>query len=287
MDENQDQKPGDGDEAVPPDPIREMFERQRREHAARVEAHKALMASPEYQAQLKYITRFSFDFLEALRVCWFYSSRAYDYSQKSLFVRSTDDLMQSILAAHRLLSEGMLNPIKRELRYVIESSVKNLYVDQEMNKQRPLPTLEERLDYLHNHVDRSSIDMREHLALGAFDAATSKQFIDELNDVYRECCAYVHVSRRQIEERLELAELGRGFGFETADELRKIGRLMFRVYDMALALYFHGYGLSMTGDVFINVLDDRPDWKFHKGKYVRKVSDYFDYKVERKSRKGN
>ena len=60
---------------------------------------------------------------------------------------------------------------------------------------------------------------------------------------------------------------------------------MFRVYDMALTLYFHGYGLPMTGDIIIQVLDDLPPWKFHKGKSVSVVSAYFDYKHERNIRK--
>lgn len=127
--------------------------------------------------------------------------------------------------------------------------------------------------------------VREQLKLHLFHPDDAKQFIDELYDAYRECCAYVHVSRRQIEERLQLAENGRSLGFETAEQLRKIGRLMFRVYDMALALYFHGYGASMTGDVFVTVLDDLPSWKFHKGKYVKIVSAYYDYKHERNMRK--
>ena len=96
---------------------------------------------------------------------------------------------------------------------------------------------------------------------------------------------YVHVSRRQIEERMVLVEKGRSLGFETDEELGKIGRLMFRVYDLALTLYFHGYDLSMTGDVFIEVLDNMPSWKFHKGKYVSIVSAFFDYKHERNMRK--
>lgn len=35
---------------------------------------------------------------------------------------------------------------------------------------------------------------------------------------------------------------------------------MFRVYDMALGLYFQGSGLPMTGDIIIQVLDDLPSW---------------------------
>jgi hypothetical protein len=84
---------------------------------------------------------------------------------------------------------------------------------------------------------------------------------------------------------MKLDDAGRSVGFENAADLRKIGRLMFRVYDIALTLVFHSYHLSMTGDVFINLLDDLPDWKFHKGKYVASVSAYFDYKHERNMRK--
>lgn len=270
-----------------PDPIRELLEKQRREHEERVKEQDTLMASQEYQQEVKYSSRFTWDFLNALRICWFYSSRGGSIYDNSVVIRSTDDLVQSTLAASALLRNGMHTPIKRELRYIIESSVKNLYVDQQMEARKPLPSLVERLDFLHDHVDRSSIDVREHLQLAAFDGPTRKQFIDELNDVYRDCCAYVHPSRRQIEERLDLADQGRSSGFETAEELRGIARLMFRIYDMALTLYFHAFGLSMTGDVFINAFDDRPDWKFHKGKYVKLVSAHFDYKAERKSRKGS
>lgn len=269
------------------DPLRELLEKRRRELEERQKKHAALMASQEFQQEVRYSSRFTGDFLDALRTCWFYSSRGGSIYENSLVIRSTDDLVQSSLAASMLLRNGMHTPIKRELRYIIESSVKNLHVDQQMEQRRPLPSLAERIDFLHNHVDRSSIDMREHLQLAAFDAPIRKQFIDELNDVYRECCAYVHPSRRQIEERLELAELGRSSGFETAEELRGIARLMFRVYDMALTLYFHGFGLSMTGDVFINVFDEQTDWKFHKAKYVKIVSKHFDYKIERMSKRGS
>jgi hypothetical protein len=269
------------------DPMREFLKEQRKEHEVRVKMQDTLMASQEYQQEVKYSSRFMWDFLTALRICWFYSSRGGSIYDNSIVIRSTDDLVQSTIATSVLLRNGMHTPIKRELRYIIESSVKNLYVDQQMEVRKPLPSLAERLDFLHDHVDRSSIDVREHLRLVAFDAATEKQFIDELNDVYRDCCAYVHPSKRQIEERLDLAEQGRSSGFETAEELRAIAKLMFRVYDMALTLYFHGFGLSMTGDVFTNGFDDRPEWKFHKGKYVKLVSAHFDYKVERKSRQGD
>lgn len=267
-----------------PDEAPDPFERLWTAHAERVQAHKEVTASADYQNEVKFISRMTGDVLRLLKLCVIYSTRAGKYSENSVVVRSTEDLVQSVLAAWNLVQDGLINPVKRELRYVLESSVKYLFVDQQSESGKPLTTLDERLDFLEANVD-STMDVREQLKLHLFHPDDAKQFIDELYDAYRECCAYVHVSRRQIEERLQLAEEGRSLGFETADELRKIGRLMFRVYDMALALYFHGYGASMTGDVFISGLDDWPGWKFHKGKYVRIVSAYYDYKHERNMRK--
>lgn len=266
------------------DPLEEYFEQRKAENVAKVKAQEELIASPAYQSELKFIERMTSDIVILLRLCLMYSGRAGEYSENSLTVRSTDDLAQSVLAAWHLVQQGMINPVKRELRYIIESSVKYLYVDQHAKGMESLAKLTERLAFLETNVN-SSIDVREELKLAALHPDDAKQFIDELYDIYRDCCAYVHVSRRQIEERLDMAEKGRPLGFGTAEELRKIGRLMFRVYDVALTLYFHGYDLSMTGDVFIEGLDNFPKWKFHKGKYVSVVSAYFDYKHERNMRK--
>lgn len=264
--------------------VLDPFEKLWADHATRVQAQKEVASSTDYQNEVKFISRLTGDLIRVLQLCNVYSTRAKEYSENSIVVRSTDDLAQSVLAAWNLVQDGLINPVKRELRYVIESQIKYLYVDQQSESGKLLTKLNERLDYLQANVD-SSVDVREQLKLHLFHPDDAKQYVDELYDTYRECCAYVHVSRRQIEERLQLAAEGRSLGFETADELRKLGRLMFRVYDMALALYFHGFGASMTGDIFVTVLDDWPSWKFHKGKYVNIVSAYYDYKHERNMRK--
>ena len=243
------------------------------------DAWKEMHQSPEFLAQKKYIMRITNDAYKLLRLAFSYSVRAYDFSSKSLSVQSTDDLAQSILACSYLIDEGLITPVKRELRYIIESSIKYLYADQQTSGL----SLDDKVIFLENLG--SSIDVRHNLKLSALHADDAKQFIDELNDVYRECCAYVHVSPRQVAERLEQKERGGALGYETTDELRKLSKLMFRVYDMALALYFHGYDISMTGDLFAGALDDMPKWSFHKGKYVSTVSAYFDYKHERNMRK--
>lgn len=240
---------------------------------------KKMHESDEFKAQKKYFIRMTNDSSLLLRVAFAYSIRANDFSKNSLSVQSTDDLAQSILACSYLYDEGLLTPIKRELRYIIESSIKYLYADQQTQGK----SLEEKIEFLESLS--SSIDIRKELKLSALHNDDAKLLISELNDAYKECCAYVHVSPRQVSERLAQRERGGALGYETTDELRKLNKLIFRVYDMAIALYFHGYDLSMTGDLFVGALDDIPKWSFHKGKYVSTVSAYFDYKHERNMRK--
>ncbi len=38
--------------------------------------------------------------------------------------------------------------------------------------------------------------------------------------------------------------------------LEPINKLIFRAYDMILTLLFHGFGLSMSGDLFLQLFDD-------------------------------
>ena len=259
-------------------------ERWATEFVEKIRMQQEMVASAPYQSELKFIERLTKDVVMTLNLCMLYSVRLGKFSGNSITIRSTDDFAQSVSMIWYLVQQGMISPIKRELRYVIESSVKYLYVDQQMGSSDSFVKLVERLDFLDANVN-SSIDVREQLELYAFHPSDAKQFIDELYDIYRDCCAYVHVSRHQIEERLALAQKGYLPGFQSVEDMRKIGRLIFRVYDVALTLYFHGCDLSMTGDIFIQELDDLPSWKFHKGKYVRIVSRYFDYKHERNIRK--
>jgi hypothetical protein len=165
------------------EPLRAYFQAKRDAHAERVKAHAKMKEGERYQAELKFLSRMTDDILKVLYVCLTYSSRAGDESENSLVIRSIADFGQSVGAASNLARLGLINPVKRELRYVIESMVKYLYVDQKIRKDATIPKLEERLDFLHANVD-SSIGVRHELELPALHPDDAKQFIDELYDAY-------------------------------------------------------------------------------------------------------
>jgi hypothetical protein len=49
-------------------------------------------------------------------------------------------------------------------------------------------------------------------------------------------------------------------------------------------MHFNALGMGLAGDISVHILDDMKDWPFHKTKFTKLLSSYFDYKHERKNR---
>jgi hypothetical protein len=242
--------------------------------------HTVVVNSQQYQEELKYLSDFSYDAIQTIRTISFYSTRAKAIYDEFLTIKSSDDLLQSIVGLRELVVNGFHNMVKREMRYMIEMTTKYLIVDQEKMGQN----LSVKTQYLADEIPNSSIEVIDRLST-PFDSTLDKQYKDEVKDFFYKACAYVHPSKRQIEEQIDNYTKGLHIGFETARMLSNINKLLFRSYDIILTMLFIGFGQSMSGDLFIEIYDTQPKWKFHKGKYLKEYSKLFDYKLERKKRK--
>ena len=242
--------------------------------------HEAIRASKEYQDQAKYLGRMTQDFLKTTQMCWIAATRFEKFVDNSLFFRSIDDINQSVITILTLIEQGMLTPARREMRYILKSSVKNLYVDQ----KTPSSNFDDKVIFFHKQVPPSSISIVDDLDL-PLSNENKALFIADIKGIYSSACAYVHPSKTQIDERVRLASIEAYIGFERPKDLERINKELFRLYEATLVLVFSALGMSFLGDIFIYWLDDYQDWRFHKGKYMKAVSSAFDYKAERKERK--
>ncbi len=251
--------------------------------AARGEAisrHEQLRNAEPFTSQTKRLHRLTQGFTYALQVVWVTSTRSRNIFDDFLTIRFLDDTIQSSIAIMSLAKEGQLTVAKREMRYMLESCSKHMYVDL---KQMGKP-MTEKLIFLEQNVPRSSVNFTNDLRLYEFSESENKEFRDTISALYSDLCKYVHRSREQIEEALRLYRRGIFLGFETAQELGSFVRVLARLYDVVLVLHFHALGVSFSGDVFIQVLDEAKEWPYHKTKYVKRLSSYFNYKHERQSR---
>lgn len=108
--------------------------------------------------------------------------------------------------------------------------------------------------------------------------------MNSIRSTYSLLCRYVHRSPEQIEEALKLIQRGIAPGFETAKELESFNASLSNLYDMIIVLHFNALGMALAGDVLVKVLDGERGWPFHKMKFVKLLSSYFDYKHERQDR---
>jgi hypothetical protein len=49
-------------------------------------------------------------------------------------------------------------------------------------------------------------------------------------------------------------------------------------------LICEGIGPAFTGDLYIQLFDKYPGWKFYRTRFAAQVSSHFDYKVQRQRR---
>lgn len=227
----------------------------------------------QFQQELKYLSDFSLDAIQTVQAVSFYSTRAKSIYDNMLTIRSSDDLIQSILGIRSLIVNGVHNMPRREIRFLIEMITKYLIVDQKKVGEG----IKIKTQYLANNIPNSSIDIIDLLST-PFNASIEHEFKTEIKDIFYNACAYVHPSNLQIDIQIENYNKGINIGFETAKMLSDVNDLIFRVYDIILTMLFICLGQSMSVDIFIELFNQKTKWKFHNGKYIKHYSKILDFK---------
>ncbi|UUZ75636.1 hypothetical protein LP414_28660 [Polaromonas sp. P1(28)-13] len=179
-----------------------------------------------------------------------------------------------------LASEGMWNVGRRELRFLLEASVKLAFIEQEQSKQLIVEKLLTHSDLLR----ASSISCKNKISLGLLPKTQCDQFSDEVGRLYGVASEYVHLTGRQIEARIRSVEAGFTPGFENENEAREASELVSQTFAVALVYLFHAAPAFVAGDFFVDSDGNSPDWLFSQSKYVAAIDSQFDYKHERQHR---
>lgn len=243
-----------------------------------LDAHETRMQEKPFQDEWKYLHRVQESFIKAFVAITHYSTRSPTLGSDSLLFYDCADILESTVGYPFLVTEGVMNLTRRELRYVLETVSTHYYID----FTNAGKSLQERIDSLETLGRQPKIDLIKEVTFDAFSEEDQHLFVNDVTDVYARLCRYVHPSRSQLDERRKRREAGRTIGLEDASDLKGLNRDIFRTLDLVLSMYFHGLSLPLSGDVFTVLLDEDAEWKFHKGKWCAKISHYFDYKAERR-----
>lgn len=242
--------------------------------------HETVRGSKRFQDATKHLRRIAESFLQGIQMASIASTRD-PASKNSIILYSLDDLVESAVAIPILADSGIFGSLRRDLRYMLETAVKLVFVDQQHKRN---DSLDSRIAFFDDtsKVPRSSIRPIDDVALpmlpdpDAFRLAVKSTFAD--------LSGFVHPSKKQVDQRRARLKRGEYSGYEGPIVIEKFNDLSSRTLDMVFTLVLHGIGVPTAGDIFTVVLDDEERWKFHKTKYTSQVSAFFDYKVERKSK---
>lgn len=245
----------------------------------RVVAHAELRESADYKAQITRLERVTRALIDIIRMSWAESSRSAPIVDGLLLYTSTDDTLESVVAILDLVKVGVHNAARRELRYLLESSVKHVYVDQQLPDVKT-HSREDRIAYLASAVPRSSIDVVKQVDVLFGKPDDLSNYQNDVKSLWSRMSGYVHPSVAQTSRRLQRAERGAFIGFEDVKALRQIVDDIVKAYDMLGVMWLTGAGPSAAGDILTAF--ETPDWAFARTKWLPAMSRYYDYKSERK-----
>lgn len=249
------------------------FRKPQRELDKKIDAHNKYRESKEFQDAIRYLVSITRSFNHMVDTIALYSTRSPYPDPLSISMRSY--FLQSTFGVLKLVEEGLFGPARRELRFLLESAVKFQVLDQLHDTLEPGEKLK-KLDELPGKF-KEVVD----LYMPPWGTSqTSKNFKNELTSLYGNLSILIHTSKVQVEKDFKDFERGQYFGFEDVATLNQFNSLAFRVYDLALVLFFHTIGLGMVGDIFL-ALDTVPKWPFQKGRFIKELDRFYDYKAER------
>jgi hypothetical protein len=190
-----------------------------------------------------------------------------------------DDFLQSAVSIIALARVGALSVAKRELRFIIESSIKMCYVQQ----KRYDSSIQDKLMEFDKELSSPSISIKRDLRLQMLPSILQEQFSEEIGRLYGRMSGYVHLTPVQILERIAAVDAGRSVGYEANANVEELNRFVSRGLAASLVLLFHSAPEYVAGDWLVNPDGTTMTSYFSASQYIAGIDSYFDYKQERQT----
>ena len=220
------------------------------------------------------------DYLSAVRFIIGNSARNPDFGSTHLLSYLSQDLIESAVGMAFLAGSGSLIVPKRELRFVIESSIKLCYVQQKNYGS----SINDKLIQFDKELSSHKISMKRDLSLRMLAESVQGDFDEELGKLYGETSTFVHWTPHQILQRIAAVDAGRTVGFESAAEINSFNKLISRGFAASLVLLFHSVDDYVAGDFLVNSDGETIESYFCGSRFIAAIDASFDYKAERKTK---
>jgi len=175
--------------------------------------------------------------------------------------------------------EGLLNVAKRELRFIVESSIKVCFVQQ----KEASASIQDKLNQFDKELSSQRISIKQNLELAMLPETLKEPFVEEAGRVYGLTSNYVHLTPKQIRERIEAVDAGRTAGNEIAADVDGLNSLVSCGMAVSLVLLFHSVPRYVAGDWLVEHDGSTKKWYFGASQFLAGIDSHFDYKSERQA----
>lgn len=225
--------------------------------------HSKIAASVEFVAALDRLNTITFDFMGTFRAAWIGATREPTWNERIFWV-GTDDFIAGALGINMHVSNGIRWPARRELRFLLESAIKYLYVDEQFARGTPLAT---RLEFLKRKVPSSSIDPISDIKFDPVLGDQAAALQAAIWPLYGTLSEAAHLSARQVDEHLDAIARGAYLGFETAADIERTNDLLESAYDILIPFALLALGPASAAD-FLDVAMGQPEWTFAETQFT-------------------
>lgn len=233
--------------------------------------------APELVAPLRDTQRIVASYLDAMSFIIGDTRRDPKYAETHLLFFLAQDFLQSAVSLVSLSMEGLITVAKRELRFLIESSIKLCFVQQKNYGS----TVAEKLIEFEKELSSQRISIKDNLDLGMLPEPLRAAFTEEAGRLYGLTSSYVHLTPGQIQERIASMEAGRTAGLESAQDVEELNALIARCLGASLTLVLHSVPQYVAGDWLVNHDGSSASTYFLGSRFIAGIDAHFDYKHER------
>lgn len=218
------------------------------------------------------------DFLHGVVFLALDNSRDPTFSQNHLLACIADDFLETALALLLMAREGIHNACRRELRFLLEMSIKLCFVQQRSEAS----STEDKVALFRRDLDSPSISLRKRVNLLLLSEPQREPFFEHVGRLYGESSDYVHLTTTQLQRRLELVDSGRKPGAESLEEVVALNQQIHSNLSAAFVFIAHAVPSFAVGDLLVAADGSSHQWALATSKFIAFLDEHFDYKHERK-----
>lgn len=217
------------------------------------------------------------DFLFWLKFSVCDTSRDPKFGSNNLLSFLEQDMIETLIVVLGNIQDGAHNPAKRELRFLLELSIKMAFVQQNGYAE----TIQDKIKQYKDQINSTNIGIRNQITFNYISPENKIKLNEESGRIYGEASIFVHLTVKNMTQRIEKIENGHFIGNESLEELRSTNVFLKNILTYCMVFIIESLPEYVVGDWFGMLYPETENWYYLKSKYIAEVDSYFDYKAER------